>query len=442
MADRSLNSFVLTGGRVIDPANSRDGDFDLLVEDGVISGVDKPGSFSGKSDIKQISAKGMLVTPGLVDIHVHLRDPGQEWKETVDTGRRAAEVGGFTSICCMPNTDPVNDCQTVTRYILGRAAERVGTRVFPIGSITRKLKGVEMSPLVEMHEAGCVAFSDDGRPVTDPNLFRRALEYASQFNGVFTCHEEDLALSGAFAMNEGLTSLQLGLKGSPEAAENVIIARDIEIARLTNCRVHFCHVTTARGAKLIERAKEDGIPVTGEVTPHHFTLTEEAVIGYNTNAKMSPPLRLQSDIDALLSQLQKGVIDCIATDHAPHEYDSKRRDFQGASMGILGFQTALPLTLQRVKEKKLSMVRAIEALTLSPSKCFNMKTGTLSKGVPADITVIDPERKVTHTKEFIASKSKNTPWLDHEMTGHAVMTFVGGEMVFEMNSYLESLGNR
>jgi len=441
MAASMTNSFVISGGRVIDPASSKDGDFDILVEDGVIISVDKPGSFSAKNDLRTISAKGLLVTPGLVDIHVHLRDPGQEWKENIDTGRRAAEVGGFTSICCMPNTKPINDNQTVTKYILGRAAERVGARVFPIGAISRKLQSLEMAPMVELYEAGCVAFSDDGRPVTDSNLFRRALEYASQFNGVFTCHEEDLSLSGAFAMNEGLTSLQLGLKGSPEVAENVIIARDIEIARLTNCRVHFCHVTTARGAKLIERAKEDGIPVTGEVTPHHFTLTEEAVIGYNTNAKMSPPLRLQSDIDVLLSQLQKGVIDCIATDHAPHEYDSKRIDFQGASMGILGFQTAVPLTLAKVREKKLTLVRAIESLTLSPSKCFNLKTGTLSKGAPADITIIDPERTVKHTQKFIASKSKNTPWLDQELTGHAVMTFVGGQQVFDMNTYLENLGN-
>ncbi len=436
------NSFVISGGRVIDPANSIDGDFDVLVEDGKISAVDKPGSFSSKKDLKQISAKGLLVTPGLVDIHVHLRDPGQEWKETVDTGRKAAEVGGFTAICCMPNTAPINDNQAVTRYIIGRAAERVGSRVFPIGAISRKQKSEAMAPLVELHEAGCVAFSDDGRPVTDSNLMRRALEYASQFGGVFTCHEEDLSLSGPFAMNEGLTSLQMGLKGSPEAAENIIIARDIELARLTNARVHFCHVTTARGAKLIERAKEDGIPVTGEVTPHHFTLTEEAVRGYDTNAKMSPPLRLQSDVDALLEQLEKGIIDCIATDHAPHEYDSKRRDFQGASFGILGFQTAVPLTLAKVREKKLSLFRAIEALTVSPSKCFNLKTGTLSKGVPADITLIDLERKVTHTKDFIASKSKNTPWLNKELSGHAVRTFVGGEEVFEMDSYLKSLENK
>ena len=432
-------SFVISGGRVIDPANSKDGAFDVLVEDGVISAVDRQGSFSGKSGVRTIDASGKIVTPGLVDIHVHLRDPGQEWKENIDTGRRAAEVGGFTSVCCMPNTDPVNDNQAVTKYILGRAAERVGARVYPIGAISRGQKSEELAPLVELHEAGCVAYSDDGRPVTDANLMRRALEYASQFGGVFTCHEEDLALSGKFAMNESLLSFELGLKGMPEAAENVMIARDIELARLTGGRVHFCHVTTARGAKLIERAKEDGIPVTGEVSPHHFTLTENAVIGYNTNAKMSPPLRLESDIEELLRQLERGVIDCIATDHAPHEYDSKRRDFPSASFGILGFQTAVPLTLAKVRDGKLSLARAIESLTVSAAKCFNLSAGTLSKGAAADITVIDPELRVKHTHAFIASKSKNTPFLGQELIGHAVMTFVGGEQVFEMGTYLAGL---
>jgi dihydroorotase len=430
---------IISGGRVIDPANGRDGEYDLLIEDGKIAGVEKPGSFSSVKDAEMISAKGQLVTPGLVDIHVHLRDPGQEWKETIDTGRRAAEVGGFTTICCMPNTKPLNDTPSVTRYILSKAAERPGARVYPIGCISKELKSEVMAPMLELTEAGCVAFSDDGRPVTDPNLMRRALEYALQFNGILTVHEEDLSLSRGFSMHEGIVSVRLGLKGAPDAAENVTIARDIELARLTGGRVHFCHVTTARGAKLIERAKEDGIPVTGEVTPHHFTLTHEAVEGYNTNAKMSPPLRTAEDIEALLQALENGVIDCIATDHAPHEYDSKHRDFPSASFGILGFQTAVPLTLKRVKEGKLSLVRAIEALTVAPARCFNLSAGTLSKGAKADVTVIDPERVVKHTREFIASKSKNTPWLDQDLTGHATMTLVDGRVVFSLDQYLEGL---
>jgi dihydroorotase len=430
---------IISGGRVIDPANGKDGEFDLLIEDGIVAGVERPGSFSSVKDAEVISAKGQLVTPGLVDIHVHLRDPGQEWKETIDTGRRAAEVGGFTTICCMPNTKPLNDTPAVTRYILAKAAERPGAKVYPIGCISKESKSETLAPMLELTEAGCVAFSDDGRPVTDPNLMRRALEYALQVNGILTVHEEDLSLSRGFSMHEGIVSVALGLKGAPDAAENVTIARDIELARLTGGRVHFCHVTTARGVQLIKRAKEDGIPVTGEVTPHHFTLTHEAVEGYNTNAKMSPPLRTIQDIEALLAALEQGVIDCIATDHAPHEYDSKHRDFPSASFGILGFQTAIPLTLKRVKEGKLSLVRAIEALTISPAKCFNLSAGTLSKGAKADLTLIDPERKVRHTKEYLASKSKNTPWLDQEFTGHATMTIVDGKVVFSLDQYLEGL---
>jgi len=433
-----MNSLILTGGRVIDPANNIDGENDLLVEDGKIAAVGKPGSFSSKKEAREISVKGQLVTPGLVDIHAHLRDPGQEWKETIETGRKAAEVGGFTTICCMPNTKPLNDVASITRYIITKASERVGARVLPIGCISKGLQSEIMAPLLELTEAGCVAFSDDGRPVTDPNLMRRALEYSLQFDGILTCHEEDLSLSRGFSMHEGLVSVRLGLKGMPDAAENVTIARDIELSRLTGGRVHFCHVTTARGALLIKRAKEDGIRVTGEVTPHHFTMTHEDVEGFNTNAKMSPPLRTKEDVEALLKYLEEGVIDCIATDHAPHEYDSKHRDFPSASFGILGFQTALPLTLKKVSEGKLTLRRAIEALTSAPAKCFKLSAGTLSVGALADITVIDPKRVVKHTKEFIASKSKNTPFLGQEMVGHATKTFVGGELVFDLDSYLES----
>lgn len=428
---------IISGGRVIDPANGRDSELDVLIEEGKIASVEKPGSFASKKDAELISAKGQYVTPGLVDIHVHLREPGQEYKENIDTGKRAAEVGGFTTIACMPNTSPVNDEPSITKYILSKAAERLGAKVLPIGCISKGQKSEELAPLLELHEAGCVAYSDDGRPVTDANLMRRALEYAKQFNGILTVHEENLSLSRGFAMNEGLTSFKLGLVGMPEAAENVMIARDIELARLTGGRVHFCHVTTARGALLIQRAKDDGIPVTGEVTPHHFTLTDEAVEGFDTNAKMSPPLRTARDVELLLEALEKGVIDCIATDHAPHEYDSKHREFQTASFGILGFQTAVPLTLKRVKEGKLSLRRAIEALTSAPAKCFNLKAGTLSKGVAADIAIIDPNRVVKHTKEYIASKSKNTPFLDQELIGHATKTFVDGVLVFDLDSYME-----
>jgi len=430
---------VITGGRVIDPANGVDGEFDLYVEDGKISAVDKPGSFSSKRDVESVSAKGQLVIPGIVDIHCHLREPGEEWKATIETERRAAEVGGVTSICCMPNTNPVNDNLAVTSFIVQKAAERNGTRVYPIGSISKGMRSDALAPMLEMRKGGAVAFSDDGRPVTDANLMRRALEYSLQFDGVLTCHEEDMTLSGKHAMNEGLMSFRLGLKGWPEAAENVIISRDIELSRATGGRVHFCHVTTARGVELIRRAKEDGIPVSAEVTPHHFMLTDDAVHNFDTNTKMAPPLRRPNDVEALLQALEKGVIDCIATDHAPHEYDSKHREFDSASFGILGFQTTVPLTLQRVREKKLTLGRAIESLTIAPAKCFKLSGGTLSRSAAADITIIDPDRKVKHTPQYLASKSKNTPWLNAELTGHTVKTFVGGEMVFDLDSYLEGL---
>lgn len=421
---------VVTGGRVIDPASGLDESRDILIEGGVIAAVDKPGSFSGKSEASVVDAKGCVVAPGLLDIHVHLREPGQEWKETIATGCDAAVAGGFTSICCMPNTVPAVDKASVVEFILQQAAKANGCRVFPIGTITLGREGHALSPMLELRDAGCVAFSDDGAPVSDAQIMRRALEYNRMLGTVLTVHEEELSLSDGFAMNESALSLKLGLKGMPEAAENVMIARDIELARLTGGRVHFCHVSTARGVTLIRRAKEDGIPVTAEVTPQNLTLDESFVADYDTHAKMSMPLRTKKDNEALVQALADGVIDCIASDHAPHEADSKRREFEHASFGMLGLQTTLPITLSLVRAGKLSMKRAIEALTSAPARCFNMPHAGLKKGAVADITVIDPERSYVLAPEHILSKSKNTPLFGMTMQGHAASVLIGGRLVY------------
>lgn len=427
-----MSSKIVKGGRVVDPSVGLDELRDLLIEGETISAVDKPGGLDGVKDAEIIDAKGCYVVPGLIDIHVHLREPGQEWKETIATGCSSAVAGGFTAVCCMPNTSPVNDTAQTTEFVLRKAKEANSARVFPIGAISKGMKGEEISPMLEMFEAGCVAFSDDGKPVSNANLMRRALEYSRIVNGVLTCHEEVLSLTHDFAMNEGAYSAMLGLRGYPEAGENIMIARDIELARLTKGRVHFCHVTTARGAVLIRRAKEDGISVTAEVSPHHLTLTEKAVEGFDTNVKMSPPLRTEADVEALLEALETGVIDCIASDHAPHEHDSKNRDFPSASFGIVGLQTTVPLILAKVREGKLSLKRAIEALTSSPAQCFNMKPNQIRKGQMADITLISPDRKMVFSRETNRSKSMNSPFFGQELQGIAVATIVGGDLKYSL----------
>lgn len=428
-----MNSKLISGARVIDPAQSIDGQFDLLIsEDGKVEGLEKAGSIV-KADARVVDASGLILAPGLIDIHVHLRDPGQEWKETIETGVKAAVAGGFTRVCCMPNTLPVNDHAEITEYILEEASRVNLSQVSPIGSITKGLKGEDLAPYLELVEAGAVAFSDDGMPVSNPQIMRRALEYCLMLGTVLTVHEEDLALSDGFSMNESALSLKMGLKGMSDAAENVMIARDIELARLTGGRVHFCHVSTARGVQLIRRAKEDGIPVTAEVAPHHFTLDETAVVGFNTESKMSMPLRKQEDIEALLQGLEEGVIDCVASDHAPHENDSKNVEFDKASFGILGLQTTLPLTLARVRDGHLSLQRAIESLTTSAAKSLNLEVPSLAVGKKADLVLIDENRKLTLKKEHILSKSKNTPFYGWELQGLAVKTFISGREVYDID---------
>ena len=427
---KAANKFVLVGGKVLDPASKLDGAFDILVQDGVIQGVEKPGAFASLKDAEKIDVSGLLVVPGLIDIHVHLREPGQEWKETIATGTQAAAAGGFTGVCCMPNTKPAIDTAQVVKFILEQAEAAGYSRVYPIGAITVGREGKALAPMLELKEAGCVAFSDDGAPVSDAGVMRKALEYSLMLDTVLAVHEEDLSLSDGCAMNESALSLKMGLKGMPGAAEDVMIARDIELARLTGARVHFCHVSTARGVELIRRAKADGIPVTAEATPHNITLTEKAVEGYNTLAKMSMPLRGQADVDGVFAGVLDGTLDCIASDHAPHEADSKNREFQDASFGIIGFQTTLPLILAKVRAGKMTLSRAIESLTSAPARCFKLTPTAIRKGAVADITVIDLEKKMLFTPEVVLSKSKNSPFFGTEMQGLAVRTFVGGREVY------------
>jgi len=424
---------LLRGARVIDPSRGLDEKQDLLIEKGKISAIDKPGAFNSVEGVDVSEIAGKLLVPGLVDIHVHFREPGFEWKETILTGSQAAVAGGFTSVCCMPNTNPCNDKASVTEFIVRQAQAANLCRVFPIGAITLGRKSEELSSMLELREAGCVAFSDDGAPVRDAGLMRRALEYNLMMGTVLTVHEEEEQLSHGFVMNESARSLRLGLKGMPAAAEEVMISRDIELARLTGGRVHFCHVSTGRGVLLIRRAKEDGISVTAETAPHYFHLDDSAVEDFNTQAKVSMPLRTPEDGKALLQGLRDGVIDCIASDHAPHEADSKACEFDRASFGFTGLQTMLPLTLAKVKTGELSLVRAIDALSTKAASCLNLAPATLKVGAPADISVIDLERKWTLTKEVIRSKSKNTPFLGWEFEGCASQTYVGGRKVFDVD---------
>ncbi|MCB0345995.1 MAG: dihydroorotase [Bdellovibrionales bacterium] len=434
---RQAKPTVIFGGKVICPESGLNAERDLLLEDGVVKAVEAPGAFSGVADAVQHDVSGKLVLPGLIDIHVHLREPGYEWKETVATGAAAAAAGGFSRICCMPNTNPINDTASVTDYIIEAAAAAGKARVHPIGAISVGSKGKDLAPMLELKEAGCVAFSDDGSPVMNAGLMRLALEYCLMVDAVLTVHEEDTNLSHGFSMNESVHSVRLGLQGMPGAAEDVMIARDIELARLTGGRVHFCHVSTARAVELIRRAKHDGISVTAEVAPHHCVLTEEAVGEFNTQAKMSMPLRSEEDRRAVLAGLQEGVIDCIASDHAPHESDSKDCEFERASFGIIGLQTTLPLMLEKVRSGSLKLERMVAALTCDAARCLQIDGGSLAVGSPADVAVVDPEGKWTLSRDSILSKSVNTPFLGTEFCGKAVNTFVGGCLVhggdLEMN---------
>lgn len=423
-------TILIKGGRVIDPAQGVDGQFDVLIDHGVIAQVGKNiagANFSGQV----IDAAGKLVVPGLIDIHVHLRDPGYEYKEDIQSGTQAAVIGGFTSVACMPNTNPVNDNKAVSLYIRHKAKEVGLANVFPIGAITKGLKGESMAEMGELQEAGCLALSDDGKPVSSSELMRRALEYSRPFGLTLISHAEDLSLVGEGVMNEGFVATELGLKGIPWVAEDAATARDIMLAEFTGGKLHVAHVSTKGSVELVRQAKKRGVRVTCEATPHHFTLTDEAVRGYETNAKMNPPLRSSEDVAAIRAGLADGTIDAIATDHAPHHYDEKNVEFNIALNGIVGLESALPLTLELVKEGVLTLPQAIRLLTCGPAQALGIPRGTLAAGAAADVTIIDPELSWTLEADKLASKSKNTPFDGWIMQGAATHTLVAGKVVYQ-----------
>ncbi len=423
---------LVRNGHVIDPGRFN-GQADVLIEDGKIAavGANLPEKGDTSSHVTIIEAKGLWVCPGFVDLHVHLREPGFEYKETIATGARAAVAGGFTSVCCMPNTQPVNDSRSVTEFILRQAASAKQAHVFPIGAITKGSDGNELAEIGDLYEAGCVALSDDGRPVMQSLIMRRAMEYALAFNLPIIDHCEDLSLAEGGSMNEGLVSTELGLAGIPSAAEEVMVARNVALAELTGARLHLAHVSTLGSVRLVREAKSRGLAVTAEACPHHFSLTEEAVRNFNTHAKMNPPLRTDADVQAVKEGLRDGTIDDIATDHAPHAVQEKQLQFDEAPFGIVGLETALPLVLNLVEEGVLSSEQAISKLTCAPAQVFALPKGTLALGADADVVLIDPDHTWVVDPSRFQSKARNTPFTGWTMKGRVMKTIVGGEVVYD-----------
>jgi dihydroorotase len=419
----------IANGTVVDPVAGTMTRADVLIEDGRIAAVESAELL--ESDAPVYDARGCWVVPGLVDMHVHLREPGYEYKETVATGAAAAAAGGFTSIACMANTNPVNDSAAVTRFILEQGAAAKSARVHPIGAVSVGLAGKQLAEIGEMRRAGIVAVSDDGMPIMDAGLMRRALEYTTLFDLLVIAHEEDACLRGAGVMNEGLVSVRLGLKGSPPAAEELMVARDIALVELTGGRLHIAHVSTARSVALVREARQRGLRVSAEATPHHLVLTEDAVAEYDANAKMAPPLRTRADVDALRAGLADGTVEAIATDHAPHHADEKECEFDQAANGVVGLETALGLGLRLVAEGVLDVPALIARMTTGPARLLGIPAGTLDVGAAADVAVIDPERRWKVAARSFKSKSRNTPFDGWDLQGKAVATFVGGRLVYE-----------
>ncbi|MDH5626605.1 MAG: dihydroorotase [Nitrospira sp.] len=401
----------------------------MLIDDGKIAAVGPNLQMPAGSTM--IDAKGRLVLPGFVDLHVHFREPGFEYKETIQSGSAAAVAGGFTTVCCMPNTNPVNDNQAVTEFILERSRLAGLANVWPVGAITKGSEGKELAEIGDLRRSGCVAISDDGRPVMNSLVMRRAMEYALAFDLTVVDHCEDLHLAEGGCMNEGLVSTELGLPGIPSAAEDVMVARNLSLSELTGARLHLAHISTAGSVRMVREAKARGIKVTAEACPHHFTLTEDVVRGYNTHAKMNPPLRTRDDVRAIKEGLRDGTIDAIATDHAPHATQEKQQDFTEAPFGIVGLETALSLTLGLVEEGVLSLEQAVEKLTSAPAAVFGLKKGTLAVGADADVAIVDQQAEWEVDPGKFRSKSRNTPFVGWKVKGRVMTTIVGGRVVFE-----------
>ncbi|HEX5887523.1 MAG TPA: dihydroorotase [Pyrinomonadaceae bacterium] len=421
---------LIANGYVIDPSQQVNAGKNLLIENGRVLDFLNRGE-APPDDAHVLDATGLVVAPGFIDLHTHLREPGQEYKETVATGAAAAVAGGWTSICAMPNTDPINDNPAVTRFILDQAKAAELANVFPIGAVTKGSGGKELAEMGEMKKAGIVAVSDDGRPVPTSGMMRRAMEYARGFDLPVIDHCQDLSLSAGGVMHEGRWSLILGLKGMPAAAEEVDAVRDCVLAKLTGAKVHLAHVSTRGAIEAVRQAKNDGLLVSCEVTPHHWTLTDEAVAEYDTNTKMSPPLRSRDHVDAVLAAMKDGTIDAIATDHAPHHQDEKGLEFDQAPFGITGLETAVGLAFDLVHQGLMDLERVVEMCATNPARIFGLtERGSLKKGSHADITILDPQLEWVFDVNRSKSKSRNTPFNGRTMQGAAVATIVGGRLVY------------
>ncbi len=421
-------SLLIKNGRVLDPASGTDARLDVLIDDGKI--VELRPQIEEAGSMQVIDAAGLLVAPGLIDMHTHLREPGQEYKETIQTGARAAAAGGFTAIACMPNTSPVNDNASVTNFIVNKARAEACVNVYPVGALTRGLKGDALAEYGDMKEAGIVALSDDGKAVKSAEVMRRCIEYAKTFSLPVLCHCEDADLAARGVMHEGIVSTRLGMRGIAPAAEELIVAREIALAEWVCHPVHIAHVSTSGSVRIIREAKARGIAVTAETAPHYFTLLDEAVASFDTATKVNPPLRTQQDLEAIRQGLRDGTLDVIASDHAPHSSLEKDVEFDNAAFGMIGLETSLPLTLSLVAEGVLTLMQALEKYTINPARILHLPKGHIQSGCDADITIIDPQAEYVFDKERLCSKSSNSPFFGRRFKGCAAYTIVAGSIVY------------